>query len=40
MVDAAIRLAGTMVPGKVPTRPPHAPFGGPWEYGNVPPQIH
>jgi len=40
MVDAAIRLAGTMVPGKVPTRSPHAPFGGPWEYGNVAPQIH
>ena len=40
MVDAALGLASKMVPGKIPTRPPHAAFGGPWEYGNVAPQIH
>ncbi|MHB8867109.1 MAG: hypothetical protein ACYC6N_32505, partial [Pirellulaceae bacterium] len=40
MVDAALGLAGKMVPGTISTRPPHAAFGGPWEYGNVAPQVH
>ncbi|MHB8969384.1 MAG: hypothetical protein ACYC3X_16330 [Pirellulaceae bacterium] len=40
MVDALLGLASKMVPGKIPSRPPHAEFGGPWDYGNVAPQIH
>ena len=40
MVEAALTLANKMVPGTIPTRPPHAPFQGPWTYGNVPPQVH
>jgi hypothetical protein len=40
MVDAALELSRQLQPGIIPTRAPHAPFGGPWTYGNVPPQIH
>jgi hypothetical protein len=40
MVNAALGLAKQMTPGTIPTRPPHAPFQGPWTYGNVAPQIH
>lgn len=40
MVDAALELSRQLQPGVIPTRAPHAPFGGPWTYGNVPPQVH
>jgi neutral ceramidase len=40
MVEAALTLANKMAPGAIPTRSPHAPFEGPWTYGNVPPQVH
>ena len=40
MVEAALVLAKKMAPGVIPTRPPHGPFGEPWSYGNVAPQIH
>ncbi len=40
MVDAALGLAKQMTPGTIVTRPPHAPFGAPWSYGNVAPQVH
>jgi hypothetical protein len=40
MVEALLGLASKMVPGTIPSRPPHAAFGGPWEYGNVAPQLH
>ncbi len=37
MAEAGVELARKMKPGKVPARPPHAPFQGDgWSYGNVP----
>jgi hypothetical protein len=39
MRDAGIALARQLEPGTTPQPPRHAPFqGGPWSYGNVPPQ--
>jgi hypothetical protein len=39
-LDAGLELAGKMTPGKIPTRPPPAPFGGAgWSYGSVPPEV-
>jgi hypothetical protein len=39
-VDAAIELAKSLQPGKVPTRAPVAPFkANPWDYGSLPPQL-
>ncbi len=40
MVEAGLALIAQMTPGAIPTRAAHQPFGGPWEYGNLPPQIH
>lgn len=40
MVEVGLELAGKMKPGRIPTRPPHAPFGGAgWTYGSVPPEL-
>jgi len=38
MNDAALELAGEMRPGPVIQPPAAPPFGGPWSYGNVPPE--
>jgi len=38
MVDALLRLAGELTPGKTPTPPLAPPFKAPWSYGNVPPE--
>lgn len=38
MVEAALELAGPMKPGELP-KPPPAPEGKPWTYGNVPPEL-
>src|SRR5581483_11821558 len=39
MVAAGLELARAMKPDAIPTRPKAPPFRGPWEYGNVPPQL-
>ena len=40
MVDAAVRLAKSMVPGEIPTRAAAPPFQkNAWEYGAVPPEL-
>jgi hypothetical protein len=39
MVQAALELAGQMTPGKVPGLAQAPPFGSPWSYGNVPPEL-
>jgi hypothetical protein len=39
MVDAGLRLATAMTPGKIPERPKAPPFREPWSYGNVPPEL-
>jgi len=40
MAEAGVELARKMKPGKIPTRPPHRPFGGKgWSYGSVPPEL-
>lgn len=38
MLEAALELAGQMKPGEMP-KPPRAPEGKPWTYGNVPPEL-
>lgn len=41
LADAALGLARTFQPGAVPSRPAAPPFkGGPWTYGDVPPERH
>jgi hypothetical protein len=40
IVAADLELAREMTPGQVPVPPPAPPFrGGPWGYGNVPPEL-
>lgn len=40
IADAGVRLANSLTPGKVPTRPAHAPFAGEgWSYGSVPAEL-
>ena len=39
MVEAGLKLAGRMKPGKVPEPPKAPPFEQPWSYGNVPPEL-
>ena len=39
MNEALLELARGMKPGKAPEPPPAPPFGGPWTYGNVPPEL-
>ena len=40
IADAGVRLANSLTPGRVPTRPPHAPFAGEgWSYGSVPAEL-
>jgi hypothetical protein len=40
IVQAAVELARSLTPGKIPTRPPAPPFqGSGWSYGNVPPEL-
>ncbi len=39
MVQTALELAGQMTPGKVPAPAQAPPFGSPWSYGNVPPEL-
>lgn len=37
--NTGIELANQMTPGVVPQPPPPPPFGTPWSYGNVPPEL-
>ncbi|MEX2568670.1 MAG: hypothetical protein WD431_22195 [Cyclobacteriaceae bacterium] len=37
--NTGIELANQMTPGKIPLPPPPPPFGAPWSYGNVPPEL-
>ena len=37
--NTGIELANQMKPGVVPQPPPAPPFGTPWSYGNVPPEL-
>jgi len=40
IAGAGVRLANSLTPGKVPTRPAHAPFAGEgWSYGSVPAEL-
>ncbi len=40
IANECIGLTKLLTPGKIPTRPPHRPFGGTgWRYGNLPPQV-
>ena len=39
IVEACLALAKQWRPGDVPTPPKVGPFGGAWEYGNVPPEL-
>jgi neutral ceramidase len=39
MVDAGLRLASSMTPGKAPEPPAAPPFRESWSYGNVPPEL-
>lgn len=38
IADASVNLIASLKPGVTPTPPPAAPFQGPWNYGNVPPE--
>jgi hypothetical protein len=39
MRDAGLELAKTLKPGVTPTPAKPAPFTGPWQYGNVKPEL-
>jgi len=39
IVEACVRLARQMKPGSIPTPPKAPPFGAPWSYGNVGPEV-
>lgn len=39
MVAKASDLIRSLTPGKMPVRPPHAPFRAPWDYGDKGPEI-
>ena len=39
IADASVALTRRLAPGTGPLPPAHAPFRGPWSYGNVPPQV-
>ncbi len=39
MIDAGLELTRQLQPGAVPQHPELPPFGGPWTYGNVPPEL-
>ncbi len=39
MLDTALGLAARLTPGAVPEPPAAPPFRGPWEYGNVGPEL-
>lgn len=39
MTDTGIELTRQMTPGAAPEHPALPPFGGPWTYGNVPPEL-
>ena len=39
IAEASIELTRSLNPGVTPEPPPHAPFRGPWDYGNNPPQV-
>ncbi len=39
IVDAGLRLASSMTPGKAPEPPAAAPFRESWSYGNIPPEL-
>jgi hypothetical protein len=39
LLNASLELANQMTPGAIPLPPPAPPYGAPWSYGNVPPEL-
>jgi neutral ceramidase len=39
LANAGIELANQMTPGATPLPAPASPYGGPWSYGNIPPEL-